>query len=216
MPTGSTADAYDGGLKGTPAQATPTRPAPRSGTATLGVATAKMGLTPPITARQNQSRSPGSPLDDDDAGSSDSLGTVRISGRVLLPDRRFGFSIRGGSDKPDGGVFITDIRAGGNLDRDGRFADGDRIELLNSVAVAGLTHAEVLAVVKQNRDAVSLEVVRQSDTMSSTRKDMYNTAIQEQLSQTQQAQHSMQIALAAERAEAAQAMQAAKRARYKY
>lgn len=82
-----------------------------------------------------------------------------MTGTIALPDSKFGFSIRGGIDKMDGGVFVSDVKPRGNLDRDGRFGVGDEILAINGVAVASLTHREVIKVFRANKARVSLSVL---------------------------------------------------------
>lgn len=43
------------------------------------------------------------------------------------------FCDQGGVDTTDGGVFVSDIKEGGNLDLDGRFYSGDRILSINGL-----------------------------------------------------------------------------------
>jgi hypothetical protein len=94
----------------------------------------------------------------------------RVAGTVALPDGKFGFSVRGGIDKMDGGVFISDVKSDGNLERDGRFGVGDEVLAINGVAVENLTHKEVIKVFRANRARVSLSVLSAKDSTSTPPK----------------------------------------------
>ena len=95
-----------------------------------------------------------------------------VHGTVSLPDRKFGFNIRGGSDTPDNGVFISKVSSGGNLERDGRFRVGDRITAVNGINLAGRTHSGVIEIIQQDKTKVTLDVEREAQEVSPSLKSV--------------------------------------------
>ncbi|XP_028855679.1 inaD-like protein isoform X3 [Denticeps clupeoides] len=154
-----------------------------SSSSTMSVPTANIPLS---TQAVSNSRRPAAELSCKSSGADGGLRTVEIT---RGPSDALGISIAGGKGSPLGDIpiFVAMIQANGVAARTHRLKVGDRIVSINSQSLDGLSHGEVVNMLKNAYGNISLQVIAdtnisaiasQVESMSTSSSLSNNTAIQ--------------------------------------